>query len=140
MTEQRAALTGVALPAYRITPQASKTLHDWADKLAAGDLRLWQLPPAVCALYWLGYNQGVASRDEEVHQLRIDADRMWLLAMPATDRREYLLERLDNAARLADRPDVDDVLDEAWRMYCASLDTIREPVRLASTEHGREAA
>ncbi|WP_309065346.1 hypothetical protein [Microbacterium sp.] len=92
------------------------------------------------SLYWLGYQHGSASRDEEVHNLRVDRDRHWLLALPEDDRRSYLLDRLDEAARLANRPDVDDVLDEAWRLYVASLNNLRKPVRLTSTEHGRKAA
>lgn len=141
MTGRRAKpTTGAALPRHRISAEASKTLSGWINGLASGRLRLWQLPDAVVSLYWLGYNNGAASRDEEVHKLRVDRDRHWLLAQPADDRRTYLLDRLDEAARLANRPDVDDVLDEAWRLYVASLNNLRKPVRLTSTEHGRKAA
>lgn len=140
MSGQRAALTGVALPRYRISATAADTLQGWVDGLASGALRLWQLPDAVVALYELGHTHGATSRDEEVHRLRVEADRQWLIAQPSAERREYLLERLDQAARLANRPDVDDVLDEAWRVYVASLDTLREPIRLTPTEHGRKAA
>lgn len=140
MIERRVALTGVALPRHRISTQASETLQSWVDALASGDLRLWQLPDAVCALYWLGHAHGAATRDEEVHRLRVEADRYWLLAIPATDRRAYLLDRLDEAARLANRPDVDNVLDEAWRIYLAGLDTISRPIALHTTQEFKEVA
>ncbi|MBO0979901.1 hypothetical protein [Microbacterium sp. SD291] len=140
MTRERPAPSGAGLPQHRITPDASRTLDAWAWGLADGSLRLWQLPDAVCTLYNVAYTQGRASRDDEIRVMRIDADRHWLLAMPDTTRRAYLLSRLDQAAELANRPDVDDVLDEAWRIYLANLDNIREPLRLPSTEHGRTAA
>lgn len=139
MTE-RVAPTGAALPRFTITAAATRTLHEWADGLAAGTLRLWQLPDAIMRLYELGYEQGRSSRDEEVHALTVDRDRHWLLAMPESDRREYVLSRLDQAARLANRPDVDDVLDETWRLYLAGLNTIREPVRFHETKDSKEAA
>lgn len=128
MIQRRAAPTGVALPRFAITPAATAKLHEWADGLAAGTLRLWQLPDAIMRLYELGYEQGRVSRDEEVHALAVDRDRHWLLAQPANERQEYLLNRLDEAARLANRPDVDDVLNETWRLYVAGLNTIRQPI------------
>lgn len=133
MTEG-AAPTGAAPPRFTITPAASTTLQQWADGLAAGTLRLWQLPDAIVRLYELGYEQGRASRDEEVHALTVDRDRHWLLAQHGVDRQEYILSRLDAAARLANRADVDDVLDETWRIYLASLEHLREPIRLSTTK------
>lgn len=70
--------------------------------------------------------------------LKLDADRLWLRAFVDNDRQQYLLERLDQAADLANRPDVDDVLDEAWQIYLASLDNIREPIRFTSTQDTRK--
>ncbi|REJ06292.1 hypothetical protein DY023_06585 [Microbacterium bovistercoris] len=70
----------------------------------------------------------------------MERDRYWLRSFPDAERQEYLLSRLDQAAALANRPDVDDVLDEAWRLYCAGLNNIREPIRLTVTQDCREVA
>lgn len=132
--------TGVGLTRHRITPDAARTIDGWAWGLSDGTVRLWQLPDALCTFYAVAYADGRASMADEVNQARHEADRLWLLALPEDDRRAYLLDRLDRAADLANRPDVDDILDETWRIYCASLDNIREPVTLTTTEHGKKAA
>ncbi|MBD8013178.1 hypothetical protein H9633_12870 [Microbacterium sp. Re1] len=71
---------------------------------------------------------GRQQMEPEVRAAKLDADRLWLRSFGEADRREYLLDRLDRAATLANRPDVDDVLDEAWRVYCASLNDVRSEV------------
>lgn len=103
---------------------------------------LHQLPDALVTLFNVAYEQGRTSREDEVRAAKLDADRLWLRCFGDRDRQEYLLSRLDQAADLANRPDVDDVLDEAWRIYVASLDTIREPIKLPTSteEHVKEAA
>ncbi|WP_344819390.1 hypothetical protein [Microbacterium soli] len=108
--------------------------------MADGSIHLVEIPDALFTFWTVAYEQGRSSRDEDVHRLRVEADRLWLLAMPQTERRDYLLDRLDEAARLANRPDVDDVLDEAWHIYLNSLDNIRQPIMLHPTEHGRKVA
>ncbi len=70
--------------------------------------------------------------------LKLDADRLWLVSFGAKDRQQYLLDRLEQAADLANRPDVDDVLDETWRIYLASLDNLREPIQLPTTQFKRK--
>ncbi|AQY01608.1 hypothetical protein [Microbacterium foliorum] len=130
--------SGVELPRIAISTQASVAIDTWAWGLADGSLRLWQLPDAINTLWGVAYEQGRRSRDAEVHLLKIDADRLWLRAFGDSDRQQYLLDRLDRAADLANRPDVDDVLDEAWQIYLASLDNIREPIRLTPTQNIRK--
>ena len=130
----------MGLPRFTISATAAETIDGWAWGLADGSLRLWQLPPAINTLFTVAFEQGRASRDDEVRQLKLDADRLWLRSFVPRDRQEYLLARLDRAAELADRPDVDDVLDEAWRIYVASLDKIREPIRLTTTQEFKEVA
>lgn len=125
---ERATPSGVALRRFRITSDAAATITGWAWGLADGSLSLSQMPDAICTLFTVAYEQGKASRDDEIRALRVDRDRHWLLAFGGGH--QYVLDRLDRAAELADRPDVDDVLNEAWRVYLASLDNLREPVRL----------
>lgn len=125
--------SGVGLRRFRISPEASRALDGWAWGIADGSIRLWQLPDAVNTLYQVGVVHGRASRDDEVRSLRLEADRLWLCSFGDKERLDYLLARLDRAAELADRPDVDDVLDEAWRIYLASLENIRQPVALPTT-------
>lgn len=87
------------------------------------------------------YKAGYHARDAEVAALHRECSRLWLAAFGDRERREYLLDRLDRAAELADRDDVDDVLDETWRIYCESLIKVREPVQLnPTTEHFKEVA
>ncbi|WP_311257184.1 hypothetical protein [Microbacterium sp. WCS2018Hpa-9] len=126
--------TGAELPRVTISRGASEAIDGWAWGLIDGSIRLWQLPQAVNTLWNLAFEQGQRSRDTEVEQLKLDADRMWLRAFADPERKQFLIDRLDQAADLANRPDVDDVLDEAWRIYLANLDTLREPVRLETTE------
>lgn len=129
---------GVEYPRIAISAAAASAIDAWAWGLADGSLRLWQLPDAINTLWGVAYEQGRLSRDAEVQLLKLDADRLWLRAFVDSDRQQYLLDRLDQAADLANRPDVDDVLDEAWQIYLASLDNIREPIRLISTQHTRK--
>ncbi|KJL35463.1 hypothetical protein RS86_00459 [Microbacterium azadirachtae] len=141
MTYERPAPDGVGLSHFRISSTAARTLDRWAWGIADGSIRLWQLPDAVNTLYRIGIEHGRSSRDEEVRLLRLDADRLWLCSFGDKERLDYLLARLDRAAELADRPDVDDVLDEAWRIYLASLDNIRQPITLpTSSKTMREVA
>ncbi|WP_341957484.1 hypothetical protein [Microbacterium sp. LWH13-1.2] len=130
--------SGADHPRTTISAQASIAIDAWAWGLADGSLRLWQLPDAINTLWGVAYEQGRRSRDTEVQLLKLDADRLWLRAFVDNDRQQYLLERLDQAADLANRPDVDDVLDEAWQIYLASLDNIREPIRFTSTQDTRK--
>ena len=135
MTSERPTPSGAGLSRIRITKRAANAIDEWAWGLADGSIRLWQLPDAVATLYNVAYTQGRASRDDEVRDLKLEADRYWLRAFADKDRQEYLLSRLDQAADNANRPDVDDVLDEAWQIYLASLDNIREPVQLHTTQN-----
>lgn len=129
---------GRGLARVTISRAAALAIDTWAWGLADGSLRLWQLPDAINTLWTVAFEQGRRSRDAEVARVRLDADRLWLRAFGDSDRQQYLLDRLDEAAELASRPDVDDVLDEAWRIYLASLDNIREPIRLTSPQHTRK--
>lgn len=140
MTGQRPAPSGVVLSRHRITPEASSTIDAWAWGLADGSLTLQQLPDALVTLWTIAFEQGRASREQEVLDAKHDADRLWLRCFGDKDRQEYLLDRLDRAADLANRPGVDDVLDEAWRIYLASLDQIREPIKLTTAKETKEAA
>ncbi|MBG9887050.1 hypothetical protein ABE10_11025 [Bacillus toyonensis] len=138
----RAAPSGVALRRIRITPEASVAIDSWAWGVVDGSMQLVELPAAVQTFYTVAYESGRRSRDDEIRALRVERDRYWLLAFGEKERRQFLLDRLDRAAELADRPDVDDVLDEAWQIYLASLDNLREPVRLPAptTEDRKEVA
>lgn len=97
-------------------------------QLMSGDVGFEHLTPALLAWWTVAFEAGRASLVPELRQSQHEADRLWLLAFGEVDRREYLLDRLDRAVQLAERPDVDDVLDEAWRIYCASLDRVRSPI------------
>lgn len=130
--------TGEGLSRIRISTEASRAIDAWAWGLADGSLRLWQLPDAINTLWTVAFEQGRRSRDEEVDALKFDADRLWLVSFGAKDRQQYLLDRLEQAADLANRPDVDDVLDETWRIYLASLDNLREPIQLPTTQRNRK--
>lgn len=123
----------------QISDAASRTIDAWVNALATDQLSLAALPGPLYSLYNLGVMDGLEQARGEVRAAQIDADRLWLIAFGEKDRREYLLERLDAAAELANRPDVDDVLDETWRIYLTNLENIREPVRLATTEHQGDA-
>lgn len=123
----------------RISDAASRTIDAWVDALRTDQLSLAALPGPLYSLYNLGVMDGLEQARGEVRAAQLDADRLWLVAFGEKDRRDYLLERLDSAAELANRPDVDDVLDEAWRIYLTNLDNIREPVRLATTEYKGDA-
>lgn len=112
----------------RISRTASETITGWVDRLASGTLSLAALPAPLFALYELGVTDGRQQMEPDVRAAKLDADRLWLRCFGEADRREYLLDRLDRAATLANRPDVDDVLDEAWRIYCASLNDVRSEV------------
>lgn len=127
-------VSGIDVPRIRISAAASRAIDTWAWALQSGTLRLWQLPDPINTLWNLAFEEGRASRETEVQKLRLDADRYWLRAFSDKDRQEYLLGRLNQAADLANRPDVDDVLDEAWRLYLVSLDNVREPVHLNTTK------
>lgn len=129
---------GEGLARVTISRAAALAIDTWAWGLADGSLRLWQLPDAINTLWQIAFEQGRHSRDAEVDRLTLDANRLWLRAFGDSERQQYLLDRLDRAADLANRPDVDDVLDEAWRIYLAGLDDIREPIRLISTQHTRK--
>lgn len=111
-----------------ISHTASETISEWVARLAAGTLSLAALPHSLFALYELGVLDGRRQMQPEVRAAKLEADRLWLRCFGDADRREYLLGRLDRAAALANRPDVDDVLDEAWRIYCASLSDVRAEV------------
>lgn len=112
----------------KISETATRIIDSWAWMLSAGEISLAALPAPLFSLYNLGVLDGRGQRDKELHAAKLDADRLWLISFGDKDRTEYLLSRLDRAAELADRPDVDDVLDEAWRIYCASLDNVRSAV------------
>ncbi|MFE7067392.1 hypothetical protein [Microbacterium sp. NPDC057658] len=118
----------------RISEKASQTIDAWVTALALDEISLAALPAPLFSLYNLGVLDGRAQLQDDLRAARLEADRLWLRAFGDQERQEYLLARLDDAASLANRPDVDDVLDEAWRIYLSNLDTIREPVRLATTE------
>lgn len=72
---------------------------------------------------------------------KLDADRLWLRSFAPQDQREYLLARLDRAAEIvADTGNIEHHMDEAWRLYVASLDNIREPITLTKTQDLKEVA
>lgn len=120
----------------RISDVASSTIDAWVTQLALDEMSLAALPAPLFSLYNLGVLDGRAQSEHEIRAAKLDADRLWLRSFGDQDRQQYLLERLNRAAELADHPDVDDVLDEAWRIYLASLDNIREPIELDITEQG----
>lgn len=119
--------TGYFVPLH-ISRVASDTITGWVDRLASGTLSLTALPASLFALYELGVTDGRQQMEPEVRAAKLEADRLWLRCFGEAERRDYLLDRLDRAASLANRPDVDDVLDEAWRIYCASLNDVRSEV------------
>ncbi|WP_186307493.1 hypothetical protein [Microbacterium sp. 1.5R] len=118
----------------RISSAASAVIDGWITLLTADQLSLAALPPSLFSLYNLGVSHGRLEMSEEVRAAKLDADRLWLRAFGEEDRKAYLLSRLNDAADLANQPDVDDVLDEAWRVYLASLENVRHPIRPTTTE------
>lgn len=116
------------LAPLRVSEAASQTITDWVSRLASGTLSLAALPLPLFSLYELGVNDGRQQREPEVRAAKLEADRLWLRSFAPKDRQEFLLARLDRAAQLANRPDVDNVLDEAWRIYCDSLNDVRSEV------------
>lgn len=114
----------------RISASASRTIDGWVSRLATGTLSLAALPGALFSLYELGVYDGRQQREPDLRAAKLEADRLWLQQFGEPERREYLLDRLDRAAQLANRPDVGDVLDEAWRVYCESLTSVRSEVRV----------
>jgi len=120
--------------ARRISETASTTIDTWVTALANDELSLAALPAPLFSLYNLGVMDGRSQMQGDLGAARLEADRLWLRAFGDEERKDYLLQRLDDAAELANRPDVDDILDETWRIYLANLDTVREPVTLATTE------
>lgn len=116
------------LAPLRVSAAASQTIDGWVSRLASGTLSLAALPLPLFSLYELGVSDGREQREPELRAAKLEADRLWLQCFGESERREYLLNRLDRAAQLANRPDVDDVLDEAWRLYCASLNDVRSEV------------
>jgi hypothetical protein len=118
------------LAPLRVSTAASRTIDAWVSLLASGTLSLAALPLPLFSLYELGVSDGRQQREPEVRAAKLEADRLWLQCFGESERREYLLSRLDRAAQLANRPDVDNVLDEAWRIYCASLNDVRSEVTL----------
>lgn len=116
------------LAPLRVSETASQTIDGWVTRLAAGTLSLAALPLPLFSLYELGVQDGRQQREPELRAAKLESDRLWLQCFGNAERREYLLSRLDRAAQLANRPDVDDVLDEAWRIYCDSLNNVRSEV------------
>lgn len=116
------------LTPLRVSETASQTIDGWVSQLASGTLSLAALPLPLFSLYELGVADGRQQREPELRAAKLEADRLWLQCFGESERREYLLSRLDRAAHIADRPDVDNVLDEAWRVYCASLNDVRSEV------------
>lgn len=112
----------------KISEAAGRTINQWVDELCADTMSLVALPASLFALYQLGVRDGRMQREPEVRAAKLEADRLWLISFGEKERKAYLLDRLDRAAELANRPDVDDVLDEAWRLYCASLGDVRAAV------------
>lgn len=121
----------------QISDKAAQTIDAWVAALALDELSLAALPAPLFSLYNLGVLDGRAQLQDDLRAARLEADRLWLRAFGDQERQEYLLARLDDAASLANRPDIDDVLDEAWRIYVANLDTLRAPVRIKTTENRR---
>lgn len=109
----------------RISDRAESTIQGWVEALIADDISLAALPPSLHRLYQLGVADGRSQRDDDVRVAQLEADRLWLLAFGDKDRREYLLERLDRIATMAD-PDVE--LDDVFQRYCASLTDVRQEV------------
>ena len=95
------------------------------SRLLAGEVSIWQVPAVLAS--W--FNAGASSRGielaDEVRQARWEADRLWLLALQVSERRDLLLGRLDAAHEAVEAADVDDVLDAAWRTYCDGLEGVR---------------
>lgn len=113
----------------RISRRASETIDRWTDALVAGRLSLAALPLALFRLYQAGVADGRAQREPELAQARHEADRLWLLCFGEEERREYLLARLDEAARIAaDEGGIEGHLERAFALYCRSLDNVRGEV------------
>ncbi len=68
----------------------------------------------------------------ENEELKRECGRLWLRAFSPKDRQKFLLDRFDRAAEiLADAGRIDDHLDAAWELFCASLADVRKPVSAA---------
>jgi hypothetical protein len=74
---------------------AARTLTNWLDQVMVGELKLWELPPQVAAIYFAGWSErdlkAQADAREHEHQL----DRMYLAAFSPKDRSEEYQRRLD---------------------------------------------
>lgn len=66
--------------------RAGKYLDGMCDAIASDRVELWQLPLPIASLYLLGYEQGRASRHDEISRLNWEADFWyWRLANPRLD-------------------------------------------------------
>jgi hypothetical protein len=68
--------------------------------LLSGRIRLDELyaaSPHSAALYWAGFDAGIAAQAERVRQAEADADRYYLRAMNGADRGAAIEHRLDRA-------------------------------------------
>lgn len=63
-----------------LTDNAETWLENLAVDLCLGRVELWQLSPALLALYTVAHEHGRASRDEYVSRLERDCDRLHFLA------------------------------------------------------------
>ena len=97
-----------------------------------GDAGLNDLPPALMGFYTVGFNDGAQSRQHEINEERgarrkaeRDADRLWLENFTPEHRRDFLLDRLDQAMMDADSENVDDLIAEAVLKFMSNLDNMR---------------
>lgn len=66
--------------------RAGKYLDGMCDAIASGRVELWQLPLPIASLYLLGFEQGRASRGDEISRLNFEADYWyWRHANPRAD-------------------------------------------------------
>ena len=90
---------------YRISARAAEWLEWAAHALMQGTLDLWQLPPAVLAIYSTGYAHAQQTAQRELAQL--DADRAHLYELAHTDdeqqRAHLRMLRVDRALAQAQR-------------------------------------
>lgn len=85
-----------------VSEVAEKYLNQWAEALTDGSVQLWELPPSVAQYFYLGYNDGRASRQLEVEELERAANRLHNLAYETNkERRDRIEARLSQALEQA---------------------------------------
>lgn len=103
--------------------------------ISLGNAGLHQLHPLAFEAWLLAETSGRSAAQHDLDALaqklaraEHEADRLYLAAFNAKDRRDLLLARLDAAFERADRNDVatvDAFLAEAWQQYVDALTDVR---------------